>query len=617
MNKTNNCPSKSELADFFDGQLEGSVLLQIENHLESCSWCQGTLRTLSPTDTLVESLRGGSTAIEHTANRLPESLLSRLQQIPQSETVLGYLNKKFDSQSHPLPDDCKSIILPVSHSSRNGRLGHYRLFDLLARGGMGEVFKAQDTQLHRQVALKVMLPMIAADPSAKDRFLREAQAAAGLTSDHIVKVYQVGEDAGLPFIATELLHGESLEAAIRAGRKFTVSEVVRIGREILQGLSVAHASGIVHRDIKPANLWLESTAASSFRVKILDFGLARADLDESQLTHASAIIGTPAFMPPEQARGSKAIDFRSDLFSVGCVLYLLCTDQLPFQGETTIDTLMAIALSTPKSPDLIRSDVSSELGKLVMELLEKDQKNRPESADSVINRLADLESINSTQFLAHPIVAFTERTSSREIEPMAGSSRNRYWRPIAVALALIGFISLANLAIFYWETPDGRIVRVECNDPNIQIAFGNGELRVANAYTQPLVIQPGAVELTIKKLEADGSEFVFESNKLTIKKGDAIALKIELLDKEIKIERIGKGIIDSKKIALRTFESPGLTANQQGALWALSIGGKVLLKDLEWVHFEEQLPTKDYQVVGIDLGTNLLVTDEGIRTLAV
>ena len=127
-----------------------------------------------------------------------------------------------------------------------------------------------------------MLPIIAADPSAKDRFLREARAAAGLTSDHIVKVYHVGEDAGLPFIATELLQGESLEAAIRAGRKFSVKEIIGMAREVLQGLAVAHASGIVHRDIKPANLWLESTAQHSFRIKILDFGLARADLDESQ-----------------------------------------------------------------------------------------------------------------------------------------------------------------------------------------------------------------------------------------------------------------------------------------------------------------------------------------------
>ncbi len=145
------------------------------------------------------------------------------------------------------------------------------------------------------------------------------------------------------------------------GQKFSVDEVIQIARDILQGLAVAHASGIVHRDIKPANLWLETTASDGYRVKIFDFGLARADPDQSQLTHASAIVGTPAFMPPEQPRGSKAIDFRSDLFSVGCVLYLLCTDQLPFQGESTIETLKAIAMSTPKSPELIRSDLI-ELG---------------------------------------------------------------------------------------------------------------------------------------------------------------------------------------------------------------------------------------------------------------
>jgi hypothetical protein len=119
MNKTNNCPSNSELAEFFDGRLEGSTLVQIAEHLESCSWCQGTLRTLTSTDTLVESLRGGSTAIEHTANRLPESLLSKLQQIPMSESGLGYSNSNSDLKSHPFPDESSSIVLPVVHPSRD------------------------------------------------------------------------------------------------------------------------------------------------------------------------------------------------------------------------------------------------------------------------------------------------------------------------------------------------------------------------------------------------------------------------------------------------------------------------------------------------------------------
>jgi eukaryotic-like serine/threonine-protein kinase len=178
-----------------------------------------------------------------------------------------------------------------------GRLAQYRVLKLLGQGGMGIVFRAEDEQLRRPAALKVMRPDFAAHEDARARFLREARAAAHLKHDHIVTIYQVGEHDGVPFLAMEFLAGKSLEDWLRPDRRATVAEALTLGKQMARGLAAAHAAGLVHRDIKPANLWLEAPRA---RVKILDFGLARHTAGElTALTQDGAVVGTPAFMAPE------------------------------------------------------------------------------------------------------------------------------------------------------------------------------------------------------------------------------------------------------------------------------------------------------------------------------
>jgi len=615
MKSTKECPAQVELAEFMDGQLIGPDLEVIAEHLEHCAVCQEAVMTLAPGDTLVESLRGEATAAEKLSSAVPRSLLEKLNRIPRLESS----SEKSSAISEDRKPDAgiyevaQSVLFGERGKERS--LGHYRLLEVLGTGGMGEVFRAEDTKLNRTVALKVMLRRIAADPTSKERFLREARAAAGLVSDHIVTVYQVGEDDGIPFVATELLLGKSLEAALREGRKFSIAEILKIGREVAEGLSVAHTNGIVHRDIKSANLWLEQSNKKPFRVKILDFGLARAELDDSQLTHASAIIGTPAFMAPEQARGGKAIDFRSDLFSLGCVLYLLCSHELPFKAETTIETLMAIMLHTPKSPELIQPETPLAIANLVMELLEKDPKNRPSSAEDIIARLDDIESQMSKS-------ESTQRKQSTEafakIEPAIKAIGAGTKRPIAIALALFGLAaSCASFSILFWQTPDGRIVRIECNDPAIQIAFGNSEMKITGAYAQPIILKPGKVELKIKKLDENGGEFIFETDKLIVTKGDEIALRVELLDSEIKLKHIGKGVIDSKQLPNKLLDGKELTSDQRAALWVLSLGGSVEVNDDgNGINFEEELPKGNYKVTSVNLATNGQVTDSGLANLS-
>jgi eukaryotic-like serine/threonine-protein kinase len=279
------------------------------------------------------------------------------------------------------------FLAPAQAPDEIGRLGGYRILKILGHGGMGVVYQAEDINLKRMVALKVMLPALAASASNRERFVREARAVAGLEHENIVAIYQVNEDRGVPFLAMQFLKGQTLEDRIRKEGKLPIAEVLRIGRETAHGLAAAHGHGLVHRDIKPANLWLESERG---RVKILDFGLARSARGDSQLTQQGAVIGTPAYMAPEQA-GGKGVDARCDLFSLGCVLYRLCTGQLPFKGTDTIATLMAVATVAPPPPRKLNPEVPPTLSRLVMRLLEKKAAERPASAKVVLDELEAIE----------------------------------------------------------------------------------------------------------------------------------------------------------------------------------------------------------------------------------
>jgi eukaryotic-like serine/threonine-protein kinase len=194
-----------------------------------------------------------------------------------------------------------------------GWLAHYRVVRLLGQGGMGLVFLAEDSPLSRPVALKVVRPEIADTPGIAERFTREARATAAIKHDHIVTSYQVGQENGIPFLAMEYLKGMSLAQWLDRGHSPSVDLVLRIGREIASGLSAAHGHGLIHRDIKPANIWLE---APSGRVKILDFGMARSQHEDIEITRSGTVMGTPAYMAPEQARG-EMVGVGSDLFSFG------------------------------------------------------------------------------------------------------------------------------------------------------------------------------------------------------------------------------------------------------------------------------------------------------------
>jgi serine/threonine protein kinase len=415
------CPEVTVYQRLASDELPEAEEQALMQHLESCEACARALAALPDTDMLSELLRQARPRGDDVSGETITRLVERLSQqgpatLPapppaaaEAPTLAGQADtpapegaQAWGARASPSrPEDrgreLYDFLAPPQGPDELGRLGHYRVLKVLGAGGMGVVFLADEPALQRKVALKAMLPALAASESARQRFLREAQVAAAIEHDHIVAIHYVGEDRGVPFIAMPLLQGESLDERLQRQGRLPLREVLRIGRQMAEGLAAAHERGLIHRDIKPANVWLEGKKG---RVKILDFGLARAAGGGSNLTQAGAIVGTPSYMAPEQAR-AEALDGRCDLFSLGCVLYRMSTGRVPFQGRDTVSTLMAVATEMPPSPRSVNSEVSPALQALILRLLAKEPAGRPADAREVIEALAALEG-DSTAAPARP-----------------------------------------------------------------------------------------------------------------------------------------------------------------------------------------------------------------------
>jgi WD40 repeat protein len=341
------------------------------------------------------------------------------------------------------------FLAPPQQPDEIGRLGSYRVLRELGRGGMGVVFLAEDSVLRRPVALKVLKGDLAADAASRQRFLREARLAAAIEHDHIVPVYQIGEDRGVIFLAMPLLRGETLADRLRREKSLPLPEVLRIGREVAAGLAAAHERGLIHRDVKPANLFLE---AGSGRVKILDFGLARREApagnyDTAPLTQEGAIVGTPGFMAPEQARGGK-VDHRCDLFSLGCVLYTLACGELPFKGTDMIAMLLAVTTEQPRPPRECNPALPPVLSDLVLRMLAKDPVERPQSAAEVVAALRAMDRPGPP----------TEPLHATAILPAPPRRRAGRGRGLARALLVgVGLLLLVGVwvGVYHWTTRPG------------------------------------------------------------------------------------------------------------------------------------------------------------------
>jgi WD40 repeat protein len=383
-----------------------------------------------------------------------------------------------------------------------GRLGPYRVVKVLGTGGMGVVFQARDPDLERFVALKAMKPALAASDSSRRRFLREARATAALEHDHIVHIYQVAEDRGIPYLAMPMLKGETLEDRLRRDKPLPAAEVLRIGREVAEGLAAAHQAGLIHRDIKPSNIWLEGERG---RVKILDFGLARAEADGSQLTQTGAVAGTPEYMAPEQAQGEK-VDARCDLFSLGCVLYRACTGEVPFKGNTTMSLLLALAQQQTRPPHVRNPETPRALSDLVMRLLAKEPSGRPPSARAVVEAIEAIERERATP---PPLPA--------RARPPVRSARG--WAA-AAAVLFLGAIAFA--ATLVLQTKDGTLT-VTTSEPDVKVLVDDEEkITIDSKKAGKVELRPGKHRMSVRR----GEEELF-TETFTLKSGGVEVIHAE------------------------------------------------------------------------------------------
>ncbi len=566
------CPEDVTFRQVLLGDASTEVELQVARHFVGCEKCASRARNALANEQTKKAVRKRGenrplwqfyvdasklSAQAATVSRVEAmEATQQFQKISPPTSTKETPFAKANDESPPTQELAASVyafLAPPESKEEIGRLGGYSVTKLLGAGGMGMVFQAEDPHLQRKVALKVMRPEVAAVNNAKARFLREARTMALIEHDHVVAVFQVGEDRGVPFMAMPFLLGMPLDVVLKKNRNIPLVLALRMGYQIAIGLASAHAKGLIHRDIKPANIWIETQ--NNNRVKLLDFGLARGDKEDIQLTQSGSILGTPAYMAPEQAAGG-AIDARADLFSLGVVLYELTTGRRPFCGANTMAILTALAIHTPPAPHEIASSVPESVSALIMRLLEKDPERRVGSAQEAAKELAALLKTKAapaaaqseeklaaeTAILSPSVPTIRAVARHKELAPPPaqtsnyGGRKGRLWAMIGGGALGAAALILAVVTIFF-QTPYGTL-EVQIDDPKIEARFKNGALILADETGKTRYTLRPAAELADKnekikagdyQLRVEGADgLTVDTENFTLRDGKREIVKVIL-----------------------------------------------------------------------------------------
>jgi WD40 repeat protein len=381
-------------------------------------------------------------------------LRQRIEELLSSHEAIGTFLDVPALEQIAAQDEALPFLSPPRLPGALGRLDYYDILEIVGRGSTGVVFKAHDTKLKRVVAIKMLGARLAASGTARQRFVREAQAGAAVRDDHVIAVYAVSDEGPAPYLVMEYIHGITLDGRVQRDGALHLREVLRIGLQIAKGLAAAHAQGLVHRDIKPGNILLENGVE---RVKITDFGLARAG-DDTAPGPGGLIAGTPLFMSPEQARG-EAIDHRSDLFSLGSVLYTLCTGEAPFRAADTAAVLQRVCHDAPRPIRDLNPDVPDGLCALIAKLHTKEPAQRLESARVV----AYLLSRELARLQEPPLAIRNPKSEIRNATPLLQETiQGRAPAPFRIShfglwIFLAGVVAAVALGAWQlWQGADGE-----------------------------------------------------------------------------------------------------------------------------------------------------------------
>jgi serine/threonine protein kinase len=476
-----------------EDRLSDSEQAELATHLESCEFCRLELERLAAASQLWGEARllggeagPGAAPTIGLAHGTLEAEDAVTDLTAGSSAWLEFLDP-------PHPDQPGTL----------GRLGPYEVFEVLGQGGMGVVLKARDPALDRTVAIKVLTPALAHGATARRRFAREARAVAAVGHEHIVAIHAVDEFRGLPYLVMQYIPGRSLQERLDASGPLEVKEILRIGTQAARALAAAHAVGVVHRDIKPANILLENCVE---RVKLTDFGLARA-IDDVSLTQSGIIAGTPQYMAPEQARG-EPVDARSDLFSLGAVLYAMASGRSPFRADSAMAVLKRVCDDRHRSIRELDPDIPDWLEAVIDRLLAKDPADRFQTAAEVADLLErGLAHVQQPTAVPRPVVPGVPGPSLPKLDFDLPVSKPAH-RPrrklaaaagfVLLALAGLGAAEAAGLSqladfvatILRIKTPEGTLV-VKVDDPGVKVDIDDEVVIIGGAGPQEIRLRTG------------------------------------------------------------------------------------------------------------------------------